>query len=67
MKKLALGMTMFAIAFSLTTYANDAAKSVEGAKKVSYKEAKEQCLKENASLVGKELHKCIKNAKQKTM
>ena len=69
MKTLALGMTALALTLSLgaTVFAADAAKPMEGAKKVSYKEAKEQCLKENPSLTGKDLHKCIKAAKHKTM
>ncbi len=63
MKALVLGLSLLAtgLAYSITLQAT------EMAKKVSYIEAKEQCLKENNKLTGKDLQKCIKNAEHKSL
>lgn len=68
MKALVIGLSIMAtgLAFSVTSRAVEPAK-VEGAKKVSYKEAKEECLKTDSKLAGKELQKCIKKAEHKSM
>ena len=70
MKALVIGLSILAtgLAYTATSGAAEPVKA-ETAKKVSYKEAKEECLKSDATLAGKkaELKKCIKNAEHKAM
>lgn len=52
-----------ALVFGATAFATEAAPAAAGAK-VTHKQAKEECLKENKDLKGPKLHECIKG-KQK--